>query len=197
MKKFASLILVLTYLSLNAVAQEISPKINEIGFNVNGSQFGVRYSTGNEVTLLRLTLLSLYGNSTWDKTPGDESTNNQQGVGFNVGFEKRKSIAENISLFLGSDLLTSLETDAYKFKSTDNKYTSTTLSIGVGFVVGINFKVADRIYISTEFVPAIVYSHSAYKSQTQFEDVKTTNNGINYGLSTRGINLTLSCRLNK
>jgi hypothetical protein len=197
MKKSAYLILALALVSLNTNAQDLSPKTNEIGFNLNGTQFGVRYKTGNGSTLLRLTLLSLYSNTNWNDSQSGKSTNNQQGIGFNIGFEKKKSIAENINFYLGSDLLTSFEAYGTKYKSSGDEYKNATLSAGIGFVIGLNFNVTNRISISTEIVPSIIYSHTLSKSSTQVGDSKSTSDGINYGLSTRGINITLCFSLNK
>jgi len=195
MKKSICLIIALTLVSFIVKAQDVSSKTREIGFNLSGSQFGVRFKTGNEKTLFRVTLLSLYGNSQWSESSSTKSSSNQQGVGFNIGFEKRKSISDNISLYMGSDLLTSIDSYMSKQGSADDTYKNSTLSAGIGFVMGINFKLSDRINISTEVVPSVIYSHRKNESETQFGDTESSSNGLNYGLSTQGINLTLSFSL--
>lgn len=178
-------------------AQEVNSKTREIGLNFAGTEFGVRFKAGNDKTLLRLTLLSLYGSSNWNESQSSESNSYQQGVGFNIGFEKRKPIAENISFYLGSDLLTSFDSYQNKNGSSGDKYKNSTLSAGLGFVFGLNFKITDRMNISTEVVPAVIYSQTHNESETQFGDTESTSNGLNYGLSTKGINVTLSFSLIK
>jgi hypothetical protein len=61
--------------------------------------------------------------------------------------------------------------------------------------MGVNFKLTDRINISTEVVPSVVYSKRKSESETQFGDTESTSNLLNYGLSTQGINLTMSFSL--
>jgi hypothetical protein len=197
MKKSVFFILSFTLMSLFAKAQEVNSKTRDLGFNFTGSQFGVRYTAGNEKTLLRLTLLSLYGSSNWHQTESDESRSNQQGLGLSIGFEKRKALAENISFYLGSDLLTSFDSYSGKIESSGDRYENSTLSAGLGFVIGVNFKISDRMNISAEAVPAVIYSHTHNENETQFGDTESTSNGLNYGLSTRGINMTLSFSLLK
>jgi hypothetical protein len=197
MKNSILLIIALTLVSLTAKAQDVSSKTREIGFNLSGSQFGVRFKTGNEKRLFRVTLLSLYGNSQWSESSSTKSSSNQQGVGFNIGFEKRKSIGDNLSFYLGSDLLTSIDSYKSKMGTADDVYNNSTISAGIGFVMGINFKLSDRINISTEVVPSVIYSHRKNESETQFGDTESSSNGINYGLSTQGINLTMSFSLLK
>jgi hypothetical protein len=197
MKKSISLIIVLALVSFLAKAQDVNSKISELGFSITGSQFGVRYKTGNEKTIFRLTLLSLYGNSNWNESQSSDSKSNQQGIGFNVGFEKRKPIAENISFYLGSDILTSFDSYRSKIESSGGTYNNSTLTAGLGFVIGVNFKISDRVNISTEAVPSVIYSHTKNESESQFGDTESTSNGLNYGLSTQGINVTLSFNLIK
>ena len=197
MKKSILLIIAFALMPFFAKAQEVTTKTRDLGFNFTGSQFGVRYTTGNDKTLLRMTLLSLYGTTNWNQTETNKSSSNQQGVGFNIGFEKRKAIAENISFYLGSDLLTSFDSYTGKNESSDDAYKNSTISAGVGFVMGVNFKITERMNISTEIVPAVYYSHTQNESQTQFGDTESTSNGLNYGLSTKGINVTMSFSLNK
>jgi hypothetical protein len=195
MKKPICLLIAFALITFAAKAQEVSSKTREIGFNLSGSQFGVRYKTGNEKTLFRVTLLSLDGSSQWGDSQSSSSSNHQQGIGFNIGFEKRKPIGDNISFYLGSDLLTSFDSYQSKIESTGDRYKNSTLSAGLGFVMGVNFKLTDRINISTEVVPSVVYSKRKSESETQFGDTESTSNLLNYGLSTQGINLTMSFSL--
>jgi hypothetical protein len=197
MKKSICLIIALLMTLSIAKAQEVNSKTRDLGFNFTGSQFGVRYKAGNEKTLFRVTLLSLYGNSQWSVSQSSNSQSNQQGIGLSIGFEKRKPVSENISFYLGSDLVTSFDSYAGKIESSGDRYENKTLSAGLGFVIGVSFKISDRMNISTEAVPSVIYSHTRNESETQFGDTESTSNGLHYGLSTQGINVTISFSLIK
>lgn len=204
MKKEFYILVILTFVFFSANAQDTIQKTKQIGFNFTGSQFGVRYKTGKGLTSLRMTLLSLSSGSDWGKSNLTQSTHNNLGFGFNIGFEKKHPITEKINYYLGSDLLTSyyFSNDHYEYDSTGgnpggkSKSSSTQLSAGIGFVIGLNFVVTERLSISTEIVPAVYYSHSVSNYGTEGE-LKSTSDAINYGLSTRGINVTLYFDLNK
>jgi hypothetical protein len=63
MKKIYYVIVALLFIQYTSAAQETNSRIRELGLNLSGSTFGIRYKTGNENTLFRLTLLSLSGSS--------------------------------------------------------------------------------------------------------------------------------------
>jgi len=200
MKKIFYLIVALLFIQYSSAAQETNSRIRELGINLSGYTFGIRYKTGNENTLLRLTLLSLSGSSSNYKSPSDnESRSNSQGLGFNFGIEKRKHVSDNLNIYYGSDLLTSYQRSINTNDSPLHTYTNTDLSFspGLGLLLGFNYKISSKINISAEIMPSISYSFNKSSSDYDGTITKTTSTGINYGLRTNGVNLTLSFSIGK
>jgi hypothetical protein len=175
-------------------AQDSKNSLKEIGFTMSGTQFGVRYKTGTETTLLRLTLQSIYGSTSTHKEINGKYTNSGFGYGLNIGMEKRKPLADNIQFYCGPELLTSVQTSNGKDKSTGSRSSSTYLDAGLGLVLGLNFRISEKLNISAEAVPALNYTHSIFKNKVgeSAPENKTTADGFDFGLSTGGINLTVA-----
>jgi len=179
-------------------AQDVNTRTRELGINLSGPTFGIRYRAGNESTLLRLTLLSISGSTYNYKSPSNtKSKNSSQGLGFNFGFEKRKPISDDLNIYFGSDLLTSYERNIDKHDSPSQTYTSLSFSPGLGLVLGFNYKISSKINISAEVMPSISYSFSKTTGDNEGTITKYTSTGLNYGLRSNGINLTLSFELGK
>jgi hypothetical protein len=194
MKKISFIIVVLVFMQYSSVAQEANSRIRELGINLSGSTFGIRYKTGNENNLFRVTLLSLSGStSKYKSASNNESISNSQGLGLNFGFEKRKFVSDNLNIYFGSDLLTSYQRHISKNVNPTQTYTDLSFSTGLGLLLGFNFKISSKINISSEIMPSISYSTS--KSTSEYNNgttIKTSSTGFNYGLRTDGVNLTLS-----
>lgn len=194
MKRIFPGLIILIFIQQFSNAQEAINKTKELGINLSGSVFGIRYKTGNKSNLLRLTLKSVNANSMWQKgISGEEDKNINHGAGFNIGFEKRKGIKEAVSFFYGLDLLTSYSQSVHK--SGNNPFNSKycTLSSGLGFVLGFNYRPISNINISAEVVPSISYSNSKQEYRSSDNTLNKYSYGeLDYGLSTSGINLTLA-----
>jgi hypothetical protein len=196
MKKISFVIVVLVFMQYSSVAQEANSRIRELGINLSGSTFGIRYKAGNENTLFRVSLLSLGGSSSkYLSASNIESTDNSQGLGFNFGFEKRKLVSDNLNFYYGSDLLTSYQRHISKNGSPTQTNKGFSFSPGLGLLLGFNFKISSKINISAEVMPSI--SYSIYKSSSEFNGTtnKTSSTRFDYGLGTNGVNLTLSFNL--
>jgi hypothetical protein len=193
MKKTIYLIGLFLIMQLSTSAQDDKSKINELGVSISGSAFGIRFKSGNEKTLLRLTLLSTNGSLNKQKTPSDsKSKSNNFGLGFNAGFEKRKSVSDNFYLYYGSDLINSF----YKYKHEDESaasvYKQASYSVGIGFILGFHYMISSKINISSEIIPSIIYSNEKYSSEQAGNITEYSNSGLDYGLNHNSINLTLS-----
>ena len=197
MKKIIFLSL-LILVPLFCYAQDANSVTNELGLNLSGTTFGIRYIGGKGNTLLRLTFISLGGsNSSSTSSSNTKSKSNSQGLGFNLGFEKRKPVSENLCAYFGSDLLTSFSRNIYKVSSLSETSTNLTFSPGLGFVLGFNFKISSKINISAEVMPSISYSYTKNTVDNNGTTFKSTSTGFDYGLRTNGLNLTLSYTLGK
>jgi hypothetical protein len=198
MKTIVSCLVFLIIIQVTSIAQLASKKVKEIGINFSGSNCGIRYKTGNQSNLLRMTLLAIAGNSTWQNNPSGNSKVNSQGVGFNIGMEKRKNIKENISFYYGIDLLTSYNRDRLKYDgSSSNKFTNWSVSPGLGFVIGFNYSPNPKIIVSAEVIPSITYTYSRNTYVDPYVIPKYSTSELNYGLKNNGINLTLAYVLGK
>lgn len=180
-------------------AQESNPKIHELGLNLAGlNSFGIRYRTGTENTLLRLTLSSINGSTQKNKSGSDlTSTSKSAGIGFNIGFEKRKKLSNNLSFYYGADLLTSFSGGSNKSETSGDEYKQRIISSGAGLVLGLGYKFNNDISISAEVVPSLLYSYTKYTTTSAGEESVSTSSGFDYGLSSEGAHLTLSFRLGK
>lgn len=200
MKKILYVIVALLFLQYSSAAQEAYSSIKKLGINLSGSTFGIRYKTGNENTLFRMTLLSLSGSSSSSKVPSNnENRSNSQGFGFNFGFEKRKIVSDDLSIYFGSDFLTSYQRNKYKNVSSSHTQTSTDLSLspGIGLILGFNYEISNKINISAEIMPSISCSFNKTTNNFYGSISKTTSTVLNYGLRTDGVNLTLSFNIGK
>ena len=119
------------------------------------------------------------------------------GVGFNIGFEKRKLISDNLSIYCGSDLLTSYNINTNEYDNMSQKSKTWTISTGLGVVLGFVYKINSDINISAEVLPSFNYSFGRSTLNSNGVDTIQKNSGFNYGLSDIGANLTLSFRLGK
>ena len=197
MKRSFYLIVALLCTQISIVAQSNEGKIRELGINLSGSTFGLRYKAGNENTLLRLTLISISGSSYKYKSSTSTSRNNSIGLGFNFGFEKRKIVSDGLIIYYGSDFLTSVNKEIHKTDLPSITHTYLTISPGIGFVLGFCYNISDKINIAAEVMPSVSYSYIKETNETEFSTTKYTNSGLNYGLKTSGINLTLSFAIGK
>ncbi len=196
MRKLSFIIFILVIVPFYSFGQNTIPRIREVGLNLSGPHtFGVRYRSGNENTLLRLTLSSLAGSNQSYKTTSGSNKNGATGIAFNIGFEKRKLVSDNLTCYIGSDLLTSYTSNTNESDNLSQKSTTWNVSAGLGLVLGFMYKINNDINLTAELLPSIGYTYG--KSTTNFNGTKTvqTNTGINYGLSDTGANLTLSFRL--
>jgi hypothetical protein len=199
MKKNLLIMLAFVLMPYFLTAQENNPKIHDLGLNFAGLySFGIRYKTGTEKTLLRLTLSSINATTNKNKSGSDlTSTSKTAGIGFNIGFEKRKPLSNNLTFYYGADLLTSFSGDSYKYESTGNELKQRTISSGAGLVLGFGYKFNNDISLSAEVVPSFLYSKTKNTTTSAGEESVSTSSGFEYGLSYTGANLTLSFRLGK
>ena len=196
MKKTIYLIGLFLIIQLSSSAQDNKSKINELGVSISGSTFGIRYKSGNDKTLLRLTLLSTSGSMNKQKTPSDsKSKSNNFGLGFNVGFEKRKSVSDNFYLYYGSDLINSFDRNKYENDSPASVNKHASYSVGLGFILGFHYKINSKINISSEIIPSIIYSNEKYSNDQNGNITESSYSGLDYGLNYNSINLTLSFNL--
>jgi hypothetical protein len=187
-------ILFLALLILPVIAYSQNSKIKEIGLNYGGSNIiGIRYRSGSETTLFRLTLTS--ASLQHDKSPTDKDNSVSSSIAFNPGIEKRILLSDKSGIYYGADLIFSM----YNSKYTQSTYTSKSISFAPGLGVGVGFfhKITDYINISAEIMPSIRYSTSKNSVTNNGVTTKESNSSFLYGLIGNCYSVTLSFRLGK
>ncbi len=198
MNKFYCILVLFLVTQLSTLAQDINTKIREIGLSISGNTFGASYKGGNESTLARLSLFSITGSTSKHTSTTDSKSNtNAYGLGFSVGFEKRKNIAENFYLYLGSDLINSYQGHNYKTTNSSDNNHGDSYSTGLGFVFGFHYKINNTINVSSEIVPNISYTYEKTSADYNGTIIESKNSGFYYGLNNYAINLTISFTLLK
>ena len=203
--KILSILVISLLLITTAFAQEQKPvKIHEIGLTfANLDNFGIRYKTGNEKTLLRITILAMNinSNNTWgQKTDSIDIKSTGYGVGFRIGFEKPVAIVKNFDLFYGLDLIGGFNYQKIKNENTNNNFNSTSwnISTGLAFVFGGTYSLGDHFRFSAEISPSLQYSFGEQKnSSSGNEDIELTSHNIGFGLWNYGANITIAYRIIK
>jgi hypothetical protein len=187
-------------IQLSSVAQETRTKINEVGITFSSlSSFGLRYKYGSPETLLRLTLLSLNGSSNNSKPDSLAQNNNSSlGFGFNIGFEKRKSITDKLGFYYGLDLLSKYgqsENKDIKYKDDSKSWSA---GMGIALVLGLTYTINNNFILAAEVDPGIMYYYGKSKvTNSGIQQGETTNTSVSYGLNNYGANLTLAYRFGK
>lgn len=186
---------IFTILPLFSISQDIKPRVHEVGLNFsNLNNFGIRYKCGKDKTLLRLTLLSLNGNN--NNTKIDSLVNNQSsaGFGFNIGFEKRKSINETFDCYYGLDLLNSYTYNKNVNNQSKTSNETSSISPGLGLVLGLRYILNNEFSVSAELIPSIKYSTGKIINTNQGIKVAQTTSSYSFGLFNSNASLTLAYR---
>ncbi len=182
-------------------------KIKELGINFsNLYNFGGRYKVGKNNTALRITALSLNGNTINYKqiapsNPPEKSYS--LGAGFAIGFEKRKAITDKFGYYKGLDVFTSFNTTKriYDHQLYTRQENQSSVNTGLAFILGVNYAISDKLMFSAEINPNICYLTS--KNKTEYKDTddiftgtyKSKNNGLVYNLFNNSANITIAYRL--
>lgn len=158
-----SILFFLTFFILNiSVAQE-KTRINEIGlYFTDFDNFGVRYKTGNDNLLFRITALSLNALKSRSQNEGGVYFNETiSGLGFNLGIEKPIKVNEKFNLYYGAELRNSFFYQKVDYGNPNQPEVKTNnFGIGLGFVMGVSYYLKPDIKISAELIPGINYNHN-------------------------------------
>ena len=167
MKTFSLLFIFLCLLGNTLYAQEATPR--EIGIRINSlSSFGMIYKKQ-----LRENTYRRYRLAFGDITANFRKGYNQFGlsVGGAIGREKRRPITDRLQFIYGTEFLTSLGVNSVSSGSITvdngnggsttiygNKVVVVTPSVGIGLVLGAQYSLNSRWYVSAELIPSITAS---------------------------------------
>jgi hypothetical protein len=200
-----SALMISLFLANGCFAQEQKPvKVHEIGLTfANFDNFGIRYKTGSEKTLLRITLLAmnLNLNNNWGEDK-DSTTHksNGYGTGIRIGFEKPIHVAKNFNLYYGLDFVGNFDFQTSKddYPYAHSESTSWSVSPGVAFVFGGSYDVGEHLRFSAEIAPSLSYTYQHNTTTINDQPEVITQSGhVFFGFSNYGASITVAYRFIK
>lgn len=110
-------------------------------------------------------------------------------IGFSIGWENRKSISNELWFVHGFEpgiaLAFSIEDQAEIQSQTSN--TSFNISPYLGYILGFQYNLSDKLYIGIESIPQI-YSSIRYRKSDTGASRQEITNGVIFNFSTLGLN---------
>ena len=194
----------LMFFTLGTYAQqENSLRIHQVGITFTSlNQFGINYKTGNEKTLLRLSLLSLNlrNQAEWGRPEDSLDVKTQgYGVGFRLGFEKRVPVVAHLDFIWGIEAGCNYSYNKQiakaPYSNLERKDWNTTPL--VNFIAGVNYTISDHLVIGAEITPGIQYSYGKTKTINNSQTVETTSSSFGFGFSSSSASLSLAYRFAK
>jgi hypothetical protein len=192
------------FLSFTAISQEIT-KQREVGLIFNNlDNFGITYRTGTNAALWRFNTMVLTGSvikpNTFD--PDTKRKESVFGYSFSLGREKRNLVSENFELRYGLELFTNYAHNRRIQEIGNNKPLEKTLSrsLGLSFVLGVNYVLNDYFAFGAELLPSVSYSKSKRIENTNLnnefiENTETLlSEGYSYGFSNTSARLSIIYR---
>jgi len=189
--------------SLTYAQQDLPKHIHQAGINFNSlNSFGLHYKTGNEKTLLRLSLLSLNAGITdeWGRTEDSLDVNQQSyGAGFRLGFEKHVPVAAHFNFICGLEAGCNINFQKQKYESLYMNYDRSEWSVSplIDLVLGVTYTVAEHFVIGAEITPAIQYTFGKSKNTGGTQSVEQTHSDFRFAFSTTSASLSLAYRFGK
>jgi len=185
MQKTSTLLFILIIgLALGHKAQAQSG-YREVGTRFNSfDNFGVIYKkerAENSLTRYNLAVLNL------GLTEGSRFDGYSFGAQFGMGWEKRKQIEEKLKFIHGFSPAISFNSS--KLTNFDNENSSTTISLELGYILGLQYDISENLYVNVEVVPGLRVSNSS-----QFDGDFWT---FNLGGGTQNAAITLAYRFKK
>ena len=185
-------------------------KCKEIGLSTRSllfrDDFGFIYKTGSESALWRVNTLFAFGNHDEEASDIFEKVSMDNQITLNLGREYRKNFEEDFEFRYGFDL--SFSFSHYLF-TMDNPSTNEieksdkTISYGPGVnaVIGLNYKIKNKIIIGAEILPSFHY----YTGKTESIDSNVNNGqvvisdltGFSYGINNASVLFSISYRIKK
>lgn len=144
------------------------------------------YKHGDDQGAYRL-LIGIGGNSQTSDQDGSDFSEVQKNFETFIrsGKEWRFWVGDRWRPYVGVDGFASFERDIFETHSSfdDFKSTNQNISLGVGGLLGIQFQINDRIFLTTESYLDLFASYSLEKFEGQFSDQKTTTSGYGFSAS--------------
>ena len=183
--------------------QKTTSSIHQVGINFSSlKSFGLHYKTGNEKTMLRLSLISMNLGivSEWGRPEDSLDYKTQNfGAGFRLGFEKRVPIAARFDFIWGIEAGCNFNYNKQKAESQNSNFERTAWQLTplVDLIAGVQYTIADHLVIGAEITPGIQYSFGKVKSSPKTLADETTSSSFSFGFSNNSASLSLAYRFGK
>lgn len=184
MKKILiSFFAIVLMMPLGAQSQD-APKQREIGLIFTGlNSFGLTYRHGDAETLHRFRIANVVGDSENKTSDSLSNSSRRFSVDFRVGTEFRRALDQNFTFRYGLDLGVGLDlrdgNNEVLFGTDRNQsgYESQLFSASFNLVLGVNYKLTDKILLGAEVLPGLTYT-TGQEERTTF----STSNGTRSNL---------------
>ena len=186
-----------------AAQQTAAPAIRQVGINFSSlNSFGLHYKTGNEKTLLRLSLLSmnLGASAQWGKKEDSVDVKQQHfGAGFRLGFERKVPVVAHFDFIWGLEAGCNFTYQKMTNKDIYSDFKRTTWDITplIDLVLGVNYTIADHLVLGAEIAPSIHYTYGKTKSINLAQTLETTNSSFGFGFTNSSASLSVAYRFGK
>lgn len=191
--------------------EEITEKrVKEAGvIFTNLNNFGLTYRIGNAKNVWRFNTAFISGGQSdiFGSINGSGNYNRSLGFGLQAGREFRNRINDNFELRSGTDLMFQYDRfenkyDPSPFTSEERKVIRNNYSIGVSFVLGINYIIKKQLVIGAEIQPFISYNELKNKEENTYfngtnyvtEEFSNNINTINFGINNQSAILSIAYR---
>lgn len=187
MRKIIVLLLLSICITSHAFSQT-GITIREIGlFTSDLNSFGVRYKTGTEDLMYRITAFSLtLSNAEFEFSNGSTNDEDEYGFGLAGGIEIPLSLNERFDLFYGGEV-------AFRYSNRDEVIDENEAashlkfaSYGLGLVLGCSYYLSPKFKLSVEVIPEF------NRIRVKEDDVEVK--GWQFEVSSQSAGLTLSYR---
>ncbi len=207
MKKYVLLFtMLLAAMSTSLFAQQENPlHYYQLGMNFSSlNSFGMHFKTGNDKTLLRVSLLnvSLGLTSTQGRTSDSIDIKNiTSGAGIRVGFEKHVALSGKVNFIWGFEAGAnfSFQKQKQNMSGVYNDYETTTWNVApmVDAVLGVTYTLSDHFVFGAEITPNVSYGIGKTKTTRNSQSTETNNYNFSCALNTNSAGLSIAYRFGK
>jgi len=202
--KTAAIGIILSVFSLNVFSQEPSlANKREISISTNNPFAGTydlnyksEFKKDKFFTLGLVNFSSSYDKSIPSTSISFPESNLRLSGGFELGLEKRKPLSDNMEIFYGFDLRSSLyfyndHQDDPNLPIDLRNTNRSTLSSGLGFNFGTIFQIKNNFFFAAELNPSFLYNYSINEIRGADVIIRDRDSGFDFIVSSKTIKFSL------
>lgn len=193
-------LLAATFFSTLSAQDTTTLRMHEVGLqisNFNLENFGLVYKIqrpGKENRYIRYRFV--FTNLSFSKSDNIDERSFNASLGGSVGIEQRTNISDRIQFLYGPELRTSFRHTNSNFDDSQNtnKRNETNVSLGLGYILGLQYNFDSRFYINLEISPNISVDYTASTVNINNMENKNTRWGTSANVNSDGVILTFAYR---